>query len=37
MKLLTRLFALVVLTWIPMIAIEVYDEIDARAVRAEEG
>jgi signal transduction histidine kinase/ActR/RegA family two-component response regulator len=37
MKLRTRLFALVVLTLLPVVAIEIYDEIDARARRSEEG
>lgn len=37
MKLLTRLFALVSLTLAPIVGIEVYDEIDARALRAAEG
>ncbi|HEY0183847.1 MAG TPA: ATP-binding protein [Rhodopila sp.] len=37
MRLLTRLFALVILTLLPMVAIEVYDEVDTRALRADEG
>jgi signal transduction histidine kinase/CheY-like chemotaxis protein len=37
MKLRTRLFALVTLTLLPLVAIEVFDEIDARSSRAEEG
>jgi signal transduction histidine kinase/ActR/RegA family two-component response regulator len=37
MKLLTRLFALIILTSLPLIGIEVYDEIVARTSRAEEG
>jgi signal transduction histidine kinase len=37
MKLRTRLFALVILTLLPLVAIEVFDEIDARSSRAEEG
>jgi signal transduction histidine kinase/CheY-like chemotaxis protein len=36
MRLLTRLFALVILTLLPVIGIEVYDEIDARSLRAKE-
>jgi signal transduction histidine kinase len=37
MKLLPRLFALVILTLLPGVGIEIYDELDARALRAEEG
>jgi signal transduction histidine kinase/CheY-like chemotaxis protein len=37
MKLLTRLFALIALTMLPMVGIEIYDEVDARSLRAEEG
>jgi hypothetical protein len=37
MTLLGRLFALVILTLLPVVATEVYNEIDARAMRAEEG
>jgi signal transduction histidine kinase len=36
-KLLTRLFALITLTMLPMVGIETYDEIDARSLRADEG
>jgi signal transduction histidine kinase len=35
MKLLTRLFALVILTLLPVAGIAVYDEFDARSLRAE--
>src|SRR5690242_2864669 len=37
MKLLTRLFALVLLTLLPILVVEIYDEMDARTARAEEG
>jgi signal transduction histidine kinase/AmiR/NasT family two-component response regulator len=37
MTLLARLFALVILTLMPVVATEIYDEIDVRARRAEEG
>ena len=37
MKLPTRLFALVILTLLPIVGIAVYNEIDARALRADEG
>jgi signal transduction histidine kinase/CheY-like chemotaxis protein len=37
MTLLARLFVLVILTLLPVVATEVYNEIDTRAMRAEEG
>ena len=37
MGLLTRLFALVLLTLLPIVGVEIYDEIDARAQRSAEG
>jgi signal transduction histidine kinase/ActR/RegA family two-component response regulator len=37
MKLPSRLFALIILTMLPMVSIEAYDEIDARSLRAAEG
>jgi signal transduction histidine kinase/CheY-like chemotaxis protein len=37
MKLLPRLFALVILTLLPGVGVEIYDEVDARALRATEG
>nr|WP_294529554.1 ATP-binding protein [uncultured Rhodopila sp.] len=37
MTLLARLFVLVILTLLPVVATEVYNAIDARAMRAEEG
>jgi signal transduction histidine kinase/ActR/RegA family two-component response regulator len=37
MKLPIRLFALIILTMLPIVGIEAYDEIDARSLRAEEG
>ena len=37
MKLSTRLFALIVLTLLPILGIEIYDEIDVRSRRAAEG
>jgi hypothetical protein len=36
MRLLTRLFALVILTLLPVVGIEVYDAIDARSQRVNE-
>ncbi len=37
MTLLARLFVLVILTLLPVVATEVYNEIDARTIRAEDG
>lgn len=37
MRLLTRLLALVALTLLPIVGIEIYDEVDLRTHRAEEG
>ena len=37
MRLLTRLFALVLLTLLPVVGIEIYNEIDAQEIRAAEG
>ena len=37
MGLLTRLFALVLLTLLPIVAVEIYDEVDAQSQRSEEG
>ena len=37
MRVLNRLFALVILTLLPVVGIEVYDEIDARSIRLNEG